>query len=68
MEKMRIMGKNSLKLGDKRMNNDMGLFVKFLAETDKVLIENDRKYNLTKEQKEILKQFIDECYRNFENR
>lgn len=50
------------------MNNDMDLFVKFLAETDKVLIENDRKHNLTKEQKEILKQFIDECYRNFENR
>ena len=50
------------------MNNDMNSFMKYLAETDKLLIENDKKYNLTKEQKEILKKFVDECYKNFENK
>ena len=50
------------------MNNDMDLFMKCLAEMDKTLIENDEKYNLTKEQKEILKQFIDECYKNYKNK
>ena len=50
------------------MNNEMNLFMKYLAETDKILIENDKKYNLTKEQKELLKQFVDECYKSFKNK
>ena len=37
------------------MNNDMNLFMKYLAETDKILIENDKNYNLTKEQEEFEK-------------
>lgn len=44
------------------MNNDMKIFMKFFAETDTQLIEKDQRYNLTKAQKEILKQFIDERY------
>ena len=50
------------------MNNDMDMFAKFLAETDKILIDNDKKYNLTKEQKEFLKQFVDQCYKNYKNK
>ena len=42
--------------------------MKYLAETDKLLIENDKKYNRTKEQKEFLKQFVDECYKDFKNK
>ena len=30
------------------MNNDIDMFAKFLAEADKILIDNDKKYNLTK--------------------
>lgn len=40
------------------------LIIKALAEMDKKLIEEDTKYNLSKEQKEILKEFIDYCYDN----
>jgi len=50
------------------MSNDIDMFAKFLAETDKMLIENDQKYNLTREQKEFLKQFVDECYKNYKNK
>ena len=50
------------------MNDDIDMFVKILAETDKMLIENDQKYNLTREQKEVLKQFVDECYKNYKNK
>lgn len=44
---------------------EMMPFVKFLAEIDKKFIEDDTKYNLSEEQKEILKHFIDECYEKF---
>jgi hypothetical protein len=40
-------------------------FVKAIAEIDKKFIDEDKKYNLSKDQKEILKQFVDECYENF---
>lgn len=50
------------------MSNDMDLFMKFLAEMDKMLIEQDNKYNLTKEQKEFLKQFVDDCFKNYKNK
>lgn len=50
------------------MNKDeMMPIVKFIAEMDKEFIDNNNRYNLSKEQKEILKQFVDECYENFEN-
>ena len=50
------------------MNDDIDMFVKFLAETDKMLIEKDQNHNLTKEQKELLKKFVDECYKNYKNK
>ena len=48
-----------------KMNEEkIELIIKALAEMDKKLIEEDTKYNLSKEQKEILKEFIDYCYDN----
>lgn len=47
--------------------NEMIPIVKFIAEMDKKFIEDDNIYNLSKEQKEILKIFIDECFENFKN-
>ena len=41
--------------------------VKFITEMDKKFIDDDNRYNLSKEQKEILKNFVDECYENFKN-
>ncbi len=50
------------------MNKDeMMPIVKFIAEMDKKFIDDDNRYNLSKEQKEILKHFVDECYENFKN-
>lgn len=50
------------------MNKDeMMSIVKFIAEMDKKFIDDDNRYNLSKEQKEILKHFVDECYENFKN-
>ena len=41
---------------------DMMLFVKFMVEMDKKLIDEDEKYNLSKSQKELLKLELDKCY------
>lgn len=35
-------------------------FVKFITEMDKKMVDEDKQHNLSKEQKEILKQFLDE--------
>lgn len=45
--------------------NDLNIVVKFIAEMDKKMIEEDKKYNFSEEQKELLKQFVDECYEKF---
>ena len=42
--------------------------LKFMAEMDKKFIDDDKNYNLSEMQKEILKQFIDECYENFKRK
>jgi len=42
--------------------SDRNIVVKFLAEYDKKLIESK---DISKEQKEFLKVFIDECYEDF---
>jgi len=42
-------------------------FMKFMTEMDKKIVDEDTQHNLTKEQKEILKQFLDQCYENFKN-
>ncbi len=42
-------------------------FVKFITEMDKKMVDEDKQHNLSKEQKEILKQFLDQCYENFKN-
>jgi hypothetical protein len=48
------------------MNKDeMMPIAKFIAEMNKKFIDDDNRYNLTKEQKEALKQFVDKCYENF---
>lgn len=44
---------------------DMMLFVKFMVEMDKKLIDEDEKYNLSKSQKELLKLELDKCYEKF---
>ena len=41
---------------------DMMLFVKFMVEMDKKLIDEDEKYNLSKLQKELLKLELDKYY------
>ncbi len=46
---------------------EMMPIVKFITEMDKKFIDDDNRYNLSKEQKEILKNFVDECYENFKN-
>ena len=49
-----------------RMNKqDMMLFVKFMVEMDKKLIDEDEKYNLSKSQKELLKLELDKYYEKF---
>ena len=45
--------------------NDLNILVKFLAELDKKMIEDDEKYNLSLEQKEVLKKFVNDCYEKF---
>lgn len=40
---------------------EMKPIVKFMVEMNKKFIDEDTRYNLSKEQKEILKQFMDEC-------
>jgi hypothetical protein len=48
------------------MNKDeMMPIAKFIAEMDKKFIDDDNRYNLTKEQKEDLKQIVDKCYEEF---
>ena len=42
--------------------------VKFIAEMDKKFIDEDKKYNLSDIQKDILKQFVDKCYQDFKNK
>ena len=44
---------------------DMMLFVKFMVEMDKKLIDEDEKYNLSKSQKELLKLELDKYYEKF---
>ena len=44
---------------------DMMLFVKFMVEMDKKLIDEDEKYNLSKLQKELLKLELDKYYEKF---
>ena len=44
---------------------DMMLFVKFMVEMDKKLIDEDEKYNLSKSQKEFLKLELDKYYEIF---
>lgn len=44
---------------------DMMLFVKFMVEMDKKLINEDEKYNLSKSQKEFLKLELDKYYEKF---
>ncbi len=44
---------------------DLLPFVKLMVEMNKKKVDEDTQYNLSKEQKEILKQFFDECYENF---
>ena len=43
----------------------MMLFVKFMVEMDKKLIDEDEKYNLSKLQKELLKVELDKYYEKF---
>ena len=43
---------------------DMMLFVKFMVEMDKKLIDEDEKYNLSKLQKELLKLELDNIMKN----
>ena len=43
----------------------MMLFVKFMVEMDKKLINEDEKYNLSKSQKEFLKLELDKYYEKF---